>query len=793
MFKIITKEIHWNGHKLRLETGKIARQADAAVVASLGETVVLCTVVASKTLKSDLDFLALTVNYQEKFYAAGKIPGGFIKRETRPSNAETLTARLIDRPLRPLFPKNYHREIQVVCTVMSYDGYNQSDIVALIGSSAALWLSGLPIIEPIAGVRVGYKDKKFFINPSIAEAVKSDLDLVIAGTEDSIFMVESAASELSEKEMLDALKFGKDSMQPVIKLIKDFAKSAGADNKTPRLVDHLPINAAVKTGGESDNNISLDDLTKMISKEYSKRIEKCFSETAKLKRNELLVVLGSEIVGVFVSEKGYEEKKVKDAFEACKEEVMRHMVLKTKKRIDGRGPEDIRNIDCSLDILPRIHGSALFTRGETQALVLTTLGTTIDEQMNESIAQLTSSHFMLHYNFPPYSVGEIGILKAPGRREIGHGQLALKALLAVMPNKEEFPYTVRIVSEITESNGSSSMATVCGSSLSLMMCGVPIKSHVAGIAMGLIKGKDDFVILSDIMGDEDHLGDMDFKIAATKKGITALQMDIKIQGIDFDLMKAALEQGKKGIKHILAIMEKAIEEPKKEMNPTAPRIEVIKIPVDKIRDVIGQGGKVIKEICEKTGAKIDISDDGKVSIAAVGKEMLDNAINTVKGIVEEPEVGKIYDGTVVKLMDFGAFVKILPNKDGLLHISELSSDGNRVKNVGDHLKENQKIKVKIVKIDRDRIQLSIKGLEDKNDDEQISIYDKEDVDSGKHQERQRKQNSHSDDNRRKPRRENNINSERGDDHNQRLRSQHKEEGNRYENSSQNTVKKKRFF
>ncbi len=690
MFNIITKEINWNGQKLKLETGRIARQAHGSVLVSLGETIVLCTVVASKQKDSELDFLALTVNYQEKFYASGRIPGGFIKRETKATEAETLTSRLIDRSLRPLFPKNYYNEIQVICTVLSYDAENEAETISLIGASAALWLSGLPLSEPVAAARVGYKQGEFYSNPNRKQVQEGKLDLIVSGTADSIIMVESEAAELSSDIMLEAISYGHEQLKPVIELIKDFANAAGVDNTCPRVVNKV-------------NN----EFANIIDKNYTALIESALDERNKKLRNNKLDEVHQRIVNENIS--AHPENLIKDAFSSFKSKLLRNRVLESNIRLDGRGVKEIRSIDCLLDLLPKVHGSALFTRGETQALAVTTVGTAYDEQMSEDLAGTKSDNLILHYNFPPYSVGEVGVLKAPGRREIGHGKLALKALKAVLPSKQVFPYTVRIVSDITESNGSSSMATVCSSSLSLMAAGIPIKKHVAGIAMGLVKDNDNFVVLSDIMGDEDHLGDMDFKVAATDTGITALQMDIKVLGISHNIMKTAIKQAEEGIEHILKLMKESIEMPRKELSPSAPRIVSININKDKIREVIGTGGKKIREICEQSGAKIEIDDSGKITISAPNQSSIDTAVTIIEGITTEPEIGQIYQGRVVKITDFGAFIRFLNGIEGLLHISEIAEQ--RIESVSDFLSENDNIEVKVIGIDKNgKPKLSMKSL-----------------------------------------------------------------------------------
>ncbi|MDR2667280.1 MAG: polyribonucleotide nucleotidyltransferase [Holosporales bacterium] len=686
MFSTTSETINWGGRDLTIETGKIARQADGAVLVKYGGTTVLCTVVFAKQAVDDASFFPLTVNYQEKFYASGRIPGGFLKREGKPSDREVLIARLIDRPIRPLFPDGFLNEVQIVCTTVSYDRECAPEVASIIGASAALSISGVPFSGPIAACKVGYDKKKgFVLNPTGG----SDLDLIVAGTENGILMVESEVKELSEETMLDAVMFGFDSFAPVLKMIDKFKKSAGK-----------PV-AAVTAFCEKHSV-----LLKAIKKASEKQIKDALTITDKLARRDALESVKTALFEQFGQN---EEKVVVDSlFENILSEVMRTSLLKTKKRIDGRTTEQIRQIACEVDVLPNVHGSALFTRGETQALVVTTLGASSDEQIMDNLEGEGRERFMLHYNFPPFSVGEIGRMGAPGRREVGHGKLAWRAINSAIPRKELFPYTIRVVADITESNGSSSMATVCGASLSLMAAGVPIKTHVAGIAMGLIKEGDEYVILSDIMGDEDHLGDMDFKVAGTKDGITALQMDIKITSIDREIIKIALQQAKQGRLHILDIMNSVIPTARSELSETAPRVKTIMIDKDKIRELIGPGGKVIKEICEQTQAKIDIDDNGTVSVFAVDKEKMDCAISSIKSICCPPEVGTIFDGKVAKITDFGAFVTI-GNKDGLVHISNISR--NKIRFVADVLQVGQSVRVKVIGIDdRGKIKLSMKDL-----------------------------------------------------------------------------------
>ncbi|MDX1921702.1 MAG: polyribonucleotide nucleotidyltransferase [Alphaproteobacteria bacterium] len=691
MFNIQRKEIMWGGRKLSLETGKIARQADAAVIATYGETTVLCTVVGAKKAKEGQDFFPLTVNYQEKAYAAGKIPGGYLKREGRPSDYETLTSRLIDRPIRPLFPEGFLNEVQVVATVLSHDMVNDADIISLIGCSAALTLSGIPFMGPVGGAKVGYKDGEFILNPTIEQQATSDLDLVVAGTTEGVLMVESEAKELPEDVMLKGVMFGHKSFQPVIEMIIQLAEVAA------KPAWELPKPAFDKAACE-----------KRLEALIGADLKAAYAETIKQNRQNKLSALRDK-AAAGIPETEFSPEAVAQTVELMEYNHVRNMILDTKKRIDGRDTKTVRNIVSEAGVLPRTHGSALFTRGETQALVVATLGTAQDEQRIDELTGDRTEGFMLHYNFPPYSVGECGRMGTPGRREIGHGKLAWRALHPCLPAKESFPYTIRLVSEITESNGSSSMATVCGSSLALMDAGVPLARPVAGIAMGLIKEAKGYAVLSDILGDEDHLGDMDFKVAGTDKGITALQMDIKITSITEEIMQVALAQAQQGRMHILGEMAKALTGARAELNATAPRITTIQIPVDKIREVIGSGGKVIREITEKTGVKIDIEDDGRVMIASNDEAKAKAALNWIKGIVAEPEAGVIYEGKVVKIMDFGAFVNFLGSKDGLVHISELANQ--RVAKVSDVVKEGDMVKVKCLGTDdRGKVRLSMKAV-----------------------------------------------------------------------------------
>ena len=686
MFKVFKEEIELGRKKLTLETGKIARQADGAIIATCGETVVISTVVGAKKVDPKTDYFPLQVNYQEKYYAAGKIPGGYFKREARPTESETLISRLIDRPIRPLFPENFRNEVQILPTVLSYDNENEADILSIIASSAALAISGLPFQGPIAASRVGYINNNYVLNPSKEELKESKLDLVVAGTKDAVLMVESEASSLTEKQMLDAIKFGHEKFIPVIKAIESLAKKSSKEAWQIEEKDY-------------------SKLKNKISKELTKDLEKAFSEKDKKKRSELVNLASEKCKSLFEGDDTYSELEISLQLKNLEKDIVRTKILKSKKRIDGRGLSDVRPIKCEVGVLPRTHGSALFTRGETQALVTTTLGTTEDEQRIESLEGQKRVRFMLHYNFPPFSVGETGRI-GTGRREVGHGKLAWRALNSSLPEKEKFPYTLRIVSEITESNGSSSMATVCGASLALMDAAVPIAEPVAGIAMGLIKEKKEFSVLSDILGDEDHLGDMDFKVAGTKDGITSLQMDIKITGITFEIMEQALNQAKDGRTHILAEMNKAIKSSRKEMSKYTPKIETIKVDKKDIAAVIGKGGATIREIVELSGAKVDVKDTGEVTIAAPDAESRNKAMEMVKNIVAKPEMGKVYKGKVIKIMEFGAFVNFLGKQDGLVHISQLAS--KRVKEVRDVVKEGDEVSVKVIGFDRGKVKLSMK-------------------------------------------------------------------------------------
>jgi polyribonucleotide nucleotidyltransferase len=686
MFKIFKEELEVNGKKLTLETGKIARQADGAIIATCGETVVIATVVGAKKLRDGQDFFPLSVNYQEKYYAAGKIPGGYFKREARPTESEQLISRLIDRPIRPLFPSSFMNEVQLLPTVLSYDGENQADVLSIIACSASLAISGLPFGGPIAASRVGYKDGKFLLNPSPEELTESELDLVVAGTKDAVLMVESETSGLSEKIMLDAVKFGHESFIPVIEAIEKLAKKAGKPKWEVEEVDHSEIKKKIASVVESD-------------------LRKAFKEIDKKKRSTAISEIESKSKEMFAEDENITENQVMAQLKSLEKDIVRTAIIKDKKRIDGRGLADVRQIKCEVGVLPRTHGSALFTRGETQALVVTTLGMSDDEQRVESLNGMQKNRFMLHYNFPPFSVGECGRI-GTGRREVGHGKLAWRAINSSLPKAEDFPYTLRVVSEITESNGSSSMATVCGTSLALMDAGVPIKEPVAGIAMGLIKEGDDFSVLSDILGDEDHLGDMDFKVAGTKNGITSLQMDIKITGITFEIMEKALDQAKGGREHILGEMNKALKHSRKEFSKHTPKMEIIKVDKKDIATVIGKGGATIREIVETSGAKVDVKDTGEVTVAAPDEESRNKAIQFIKSLVAKPEMGKIYKGKVVKIMEFGAFVNFLGKQDGLVHISELAA--KRVEKVGDVVKEGDEVSVKVVGFDRGKVKLSMK-------------------------------------------------------------------------------------
>ncbi len=686
MFKIHKQEIDIEGKKIILETGKIARQADGAVTVKCGETVVIATAVGAKEVNPETDYFPLQVNYQEKYYAAGKIPGGYFKREARPTESETLISRLIDRPIRPLFPDEFRNEVQVLPTVLSYDQENEPDILSIIGSSAALAISGMPFKGPIGASRVGFIDNKYVLNPSKKELEKSKLDLVVAGTKEAVLMVESEASGLTEEVMLNAVKFGHEKFIPIIKAIEKLAKECGKEKWNLEKKD-------------------LSKLEKKISKDFTDQIKKAFSTKDKKKRSELIKNIEEKCKTLFEENKTYSQLEAMLELKKLEKKIVRTDILKKKKRIDGRSLTDVRQISCEVGVLPRTHGSALFTRGETQALVTLTLGTSEDEQRVESLDGLKRNRFMLHYNFPPFSVGEVGRI-GTGRREIGHGKLAWRALHSSLPAQEKFPYTYRVVSEITESNGSSSMATVCGASLALMDAGVPMKDSVAGIAMGLIKEGDNFSVLSDILGDEDHLGDMDFKVAGTKDGITSLQMDIKITGITFEIMEQALSQAKDGRVHILAEMAKALTGSRDVVSKYTPKIETVMVDKKDIAAVIGKGGATIREIVELSGAKVDVKDTGEVTVAAPDEESRFKAMSMIKDIVAKPEMNKIYKGKVIKIMEFGAFVNFLGKQDGLVHISELAS--KRVAKVTDVVKEGDEVSVKVIGFDRGKVKLSIK-------------------------------------------------------------------------------------
>ena len=686
MFKIHKEEIEVNGKKLTLETGKVARQADGAIIASLGETVVIATAVGAKKLNDGQDYFPLSVNYQEKYYAAGKIPGGYFKREARPTESETLISRLIDRPIRPLFPDEFKNEVQLLPTVISYDKENEPDILSITASSAALAISGMPFMGPVGASRVGFIDGKYVLNPSKAELEKSMLDLVVAGTKDAVLMVESEANGLTEEEMLNAVKFGHEGFVPVIEMIEELAKEC---RKPEWIVEKK----------------DLSDVKKKLEETFTADLKKAFATRDKQDRSNQISEITDKAKKLYEEDENYTDLDVNSELKNLEKTIVRTDILRNKNRIDGRGLSEVRPISCEVGILPRTHGSALFTRGETQAIVTTTLGTSDDEQRIESLDGLQRERFMLHYNFPPFSVGETGRI-GTGRREIGHGKLAWRAIHSSLPSKEAFPYTFRVVSEITESNGSSSMATVCGTSLALMDAGVPIKEPVAGIAMGLIKEGDDFSVLSDILGDEDHLGDMDFKVAGTKNGITSLQMDIKITGITFEIMEKALDQAKTGREHILGEMNKVIKTSRKEFSKHTPKMETIKVDKKDIATVIGKGGATIREIVETSGAKVDVNDTGEVTVAAPDETSRNKALEFIKNLIAKPEMGKVYKGKVVKIMDFGAFVNFLGKQDGLVHISELAE--KRVAKVGDVVKEGDEVSVKVVGFDRGKVKLSMK-------------------------------------------------------------------------------------
>ncbi len=686
MFKVVKKEIEVAGKKISLETGKIARQADGAIIAQCGETVVLATAVGAKKVNPDMDYFPLSVNYQEKYYAAGKIPGGYFKREARPTDSETLISRLIDRPIRPLFPDEFKNEVQVLPTVISYDKENEADILSIIASSAALAISGMPFLGPVGASRVGFIKGEYILNPTKAELKDSKLDLVVAGTKDAVLMVESEASGLTEEEMLNAVKFGHEGFVPVIEMIEELAKEC---KKPDWIVEKK----------------DLSEVKNKLESEFTEELKKAFSIKDKQERSNLISEITDKAKKLYEEDENYTDLDVNSELKNLEKRIVRTDILKNKNRIDGRGLADVRPIMCEVGILPRVHGSALFTRGETQAIVTTTLGTSDDEQKIESLEGLQKERFMLHYNFPPFSVGETGRI-GTGRREIGHGKLAWRAINSSLPSKESFPYTFRIVSEITESNGSSSMATVCGSSLALMDAGVPIKEPVAGIAMGLIKEGEEFSVLSDILGDEDHLGDMDFKVAGTKDGITSLQMDIKITGITFEIMEQALKQAKDGRIHILGEMNKALSKSRENVGKHTPKMEKITVDKKDIATVIGKGGATIREIVEVSGAKVDINDEGEVTVAAPDEESRNKAMQMIKDLTAKAELNKIYNGKVMKIMEFGAFVNFLGKQDGLVHISELAD--KRVGKVTDVVKEGDEVKVKVIGFDRGKVKLSIK-------------------------------------------------------------------------------------
>ena len=697
MFDITRKTIEWGGRTLSLESGRVARQADGAVLARYGDTVVLATAVGARKPKEGIDFFPLTVNYQEKYSAAGRIPGGFFKREGRPTEKETLVSRLIDRPIRPLFVDGYKNETQVILTLLSHDLENDGDVLALVAASAALTISGLPFLGPIGAAKVGYKDGEYILNPTLSEIKETDLELVVAGTAEGVMMVESEAHELSEEVMLGAVKFGHESFQPVIDMIIDFAEDCAKDpidlpEPAPELADCA---AAVKAQAEA-------------------ALTEAYKHTVKQDRVEAIGAAKTAAKEALAEQ--FDEGMIGGALKELEKDIVRGGILDTGMRIDGRDTKTVRPIVSETTVLPRTHGSSIFTRGETQALVTTTLGTAQDEQIIDSIEGEYRSHFMLHYNFPPYSVGETGRMGGAGRREIGHGKLAWRALRPLLPTKDDFPYTIRVLSEVTESNGSSSMATVCGSSLSMMDAGVPLRRACAGIAMGLIKEGERFAVLSDILGDEDHLGDMDFKVAGTSEGITSLQMDIKITSITPEIMEIALEQAKGGRMHILGEMAKALDTAREELSPHAPQMETIKINKDKIREVIGTGGKVIREITEKTGASVDIEEDGTIKVSATNQDSIAAAIEWIKGIAADPEVGTIYRGKVVKCVDFGAFVNFLGSRDGLVHISNLTE--GRVAKTTDVINEGDEVYVKCIGFDdRGKVKLSMKEVDQETGEE----------------------------------------------------------------------------
>ena len=738
MFDVKSVSLDWAGRKLTLETGKVARQADGAVFATWGETALLATVVYAKEAKPGQDFFPLTVNYQEKYFASGRIPGGYFKREGRPTERETLLSRLIDRPIRPLFVDGFKNEVQVIITVLSWDNENESDILAMVAASAALTISGVPFMGPIGASRIGWIDNKPVLNPTIEQMKTSDLDLVVAGTANAIMMVESEVKELTEAQMLEALNMAHKGMQPVIDAIIELAEKAG---KEP--FDFTP----------PDNSALKDKIKALVGADLAK----AYTITKKDERygavGELREKVKAELGKSEANPDGFDANVIKEVFKEVESEIVRTRIVKEKGRIDGRPVDKVRPIEAQVGFLPRTHGSALFTRGETQAVVVATLGTAEDEQFIDALSGTTKERFLLHYNFPPYSVGETGRMGGAGRREIGHGKLAWRALKAVLPSAEQFPYTVRLVSEITESNGSSSMATVCGSSLALMDAGVPISAPVAGVAMGLILEDYGFEVLTDILGDEDHLGDMDFKVAGTEKGITSLQMDIKVAGITTEIMQVALDRAHAGRMHILGEMNKALNAPRESVGATAPRIVQISIPVDKIRDVIGTGGKVIREIVEKTGAKINVEDDGTVKVASANADSIEAAVKWIKSLTSEPEVGQIYEGKVVKVMEFGAFVNFFGAKDGLVHVSQLARE--RVNQPSDVVKEGDVVKVKLLGFDdRGKVRLSMKVVDQATGADLTAELGEEAEDHGPRRDRgDRGPRRHGGDRDRRPRRE----------------------------------------
>jgi polyribonucleotide nucleotidyltransferase len=737
MFDTKSVSIDWAGRPLTLETGRVARQADGAVFATWGETALLATVVYAKEAKPGQDFFPLTVNYQEKYFASGRIPGGFFKREGRPTERETLLSRLIDRPIRPLFVDGFKNEVQVIITVLSWDNENESDLLAMVAASAALTISGVPFMGPIAASRVGWIEGKPVLNPTIEQMKTSDLDLVVAGTANAIMMVESEVKELSEAQMLEALALAHKGMQPVIDAIIDLAEKAGKEPFEFDPPDHSALKAKIVelVGAE------LGEAYKVTKKDERYAAVGALREKAK-----------AALVKSDLNPDGADANVFKETFKEVESDVVRTRIVKEKGRIDGRAVDKVRPIECMVGFLPRTHGSALFTRGETQSIVVATLGTGEDEQFIDALSGTYKERFMLHYNFPPYSVGETGRMGGAGRREIGHGKLAWRAMRAVLPTAEQFPYTVRLVSEITESNGSSSMATVCGSSLALMDAGVPISAPVAGVAMGLILEDYGFEVLTDILGDEDHLGDMDFKVAGTEKGITSLQMDIKVAGITQEIMQVALDRAHGARLHILGEMAKAMDAPRGEVGKNAPRIEQIKIPTDKIRDVIGTGGKVIREIVEKTGAKVNVEDDGTVKVASASAESIEAAIKWIKSLTSEPEVGQIYEGKVVKVMEFGAFVNFFGAKDGLVHVSQLARE--RVEKPGDVVKEGDTVKVKLLGFDdRGKVRLSMKVVDQATGADLTAELGDEAIDEGPRRDRGDRGPRRGGDRERRPRRE----------------------------------------